>query len=507
MTNNNQLLEKILLELTLVKQENVKLKEIIVKQDLEIKELKRRLNLDSSNSSKPPSTDDGFKNKNDDKNDSKDKSNKKPNKKKDRGAQKGNPGNNLKRVDNPDKIEILEINSCKNCNHSLENIEAKSISTKQVFDIPKIEMEVTEIQQHSKVCPCCNTLNKPNFPEELKSYVQYGDNIKAFIAYLNTYQMIPYERIIELIEDFTSHKISSGTIYNILDKFYDKLEPYENSIKELLLKSPVINVDETGTRVKDKLHWTHTVSTSAITYYMIHQKRGGEAINDMAILPFYKGIAVHDHWKPYYKYNCIHSFCNAHHLRELVGIIENEEVRWAKDMHILLTNMNNYIYKLKENGKTEPSKGKKQQFYQEYGDICKSAQKFYPPPTEILKVANSGCEANFPRKTKRKPKQSKGKNLLDRFIKYKNETLRFFINLLVPFTNNLAERDLRMIKVKEKISGTFASFKGAEIFNRIRGYISTVKKNNKSVLKKLSNVFAPADPFGHLAESIRTVHK
>jgi len=477
--DKDTILEQILLELSQIKIELSQAKEIIKSLQKENKllkdenkKLKEIINKDSSNSSKPSSTDDRFKDK--DKSDKQDSTKKK---KRTRGAQKGNPGNNLKKVNNPNFIKVLEVDNCKNCNHSLENIEGHSIVTKQVFDIPKINMEVTEYQQHNKVCPCCNTANKPDFPEYLKSYAQYGDNIKTFIAYLNTYQMIPYARISELVEDFTSHKISSGTIYSILDTFYNKLESYENTIKDLLLKSAVINVDETGTRVKEKLHWTHTVSTSVLTYYMIHQKRGAVAIDDMEILPTYDGIAVHDHWKPYNKYNCMHSFCNAHHLRELIGVVENENVRWATDMHSLLINMNNYIYKLKENGKISPSKGKIQHFYQLYDNICQSAHKYYPPPPN-------------PTNSKRKPKQSKGKNLLDRFIEYKKETLRFFTNLLVPFTNNLAERDLRMIKVKEKISGTFASFKGAEIFSRIRGFISTVKKNNRSVFKELSNVLS-----------------
>jgi len=208
---------------------------------------------------------------------------------------------------------------------------------------------------------------------------------------------------------------------------------------------------------------------------MIHAKRGSEAIDDMEILPYYDGVAVHDHWKPYNKYECIHSFCNAHILRELVGIIENENAIWASDMHKLLTQMNDYLYSLKEKGKTTASKGKIQQFYQRYDNICKAAQNYYPPPIEIPK-------------TKRKPKQSKGKNLLDRLVEHKEGTLMFFVNLLVPFTNNLAERDLRMLKVKEKISGCFASFKGAQMFNRIRGFISTMKKNNRPVLEELGNV-------------------
>ncbi len=473
MNNSDNILEKIYFELKEIKEENKLLKYEIssLKKENQLlktenKKLKETISKDSKNSSKPPSTDNAFKDK--------ESNNDKSTKTKKRGGQKGSTSNNLSKVDNPTNIKILEINNCTNCNHSLENAETKSISIKQEFDIPKIKMEVTQYEQHNKVCPCCNTLNKPSFPEHLKSYVQYGDNVKTLIGYLNTYHMIPYERISELIKDFTSHKISTGTINNMLNSFYTKLESYEINIKELLLKSEVIHVDETGTRVKDKLHWTHTVSTSLLTYYMIHQKRGTLSIEDMDILPTYAGIAVHDHWKPYNQYNCIHSFCNAHHLRELISITQNEGVRWANDMHNLLTAMNNYIYTLKANNKTVPSKDKLKHFYQRYDNICSSALKFYPPSDNSI--------------TKRRTKQSKGKNLLDRFVKYKEESLLFFINLSVPFTNNLAERDLRMIKVKEKISGTFASFKGAQMFNRIRGFISTMKKNNRSVFNELSSV-------------------
>jgi len=464
--NQDEMLKNILLELEELRKENKELREENKLLKEENKKLKEQVNKDSSNSSKPPSTDNKFKEK---------ASSKAKDKNKKRGGQKGRKGSNLKKSDKPDKIEILESTTCINCKNNLEEVEVKSVSSKQVFDIPKVEMEVTEFQQHSKVCPCCKTVNKPEFPVGLNSYVQYGENIKTFIAYLNTYQMVPYERIGELVEDFTSHKMSSGTIYNILESFYDKMDVFEERSKEELLKSEVIHVDETGTKVGGKLHWSHVISTSILTYYMIHEKRGGEAIEDMEILPTFEGIAVHDHWKAYNKYECEHSFCNAHILRELNGVIENENVVWASDMHKLLTRMNDYLYSLKEKGKTSPSKGKIKQFYKQYDDICKSAEQYYPPPIDKPK-------------SKRKPKQSKSKNLLDRLVEYKEETLRFFVNLLVPFTNNLAERDLRMIKVKEKISGCFASFKGAEIFNRIRGFISTMKKNNRSVLEELGNV-------------------
>ena len=196
LSEQNEIIQQLRKENTQLKVENELLKQ-------EIKKLKETTNKDSTNSSKPPSTDDGFKEK---------ASKKDKNTDKKRGGQKGSKGNNLKKSDNPDTIEVLESSTCGKCNHSLLDIEVKSISAKQVFDIPPVKMKVTEFRQHSKVCPCCATVNKPDFPDGLNSYVQYGDNIKTFIAYLNTYQMVPYERITELVGDLTSHTMSSGTV-------------------------------------------------------------------------------------------------------------------------------------------------------------------------------------------------------------------------------------------------------------------------------------------------------
>jgi transposase len=265
-----------------------------------------------------------------------------------------------------------------------------------------------------------------------------------------------------MIEDLTSHRLSNGTIYNTLKRYHEKLESYEAHIKVLAHKEKVIHCDETGVNVKGVLHWMHTVSSDVMTFYMLHTKRGTIAMDAMEVLPKYKGIAVHDHWSPYNKYNCTHSFCNAHHLRELNFISQSEKVIWSQDMHVLLTTINKEVHKVKKKGKTYFSKHKVAHFYQYYDDICKGALVYYPPPDSTIK------------KTRGRTAQAKGKNLLDRFVKYKEEVLRFCTDFTVPFTNNLAERDLRMIKVKEKISGTFASFKGGEIFARIRGYISTV---------------------------------
>lgn len=442
---------------------------MVEKLEERIKELESRLNMNSTNSSKPPSTDDKLK---------KPKNKDTSNSKKKRGAQAGHKGKNLKIVGTPDNIKILLPTECSCCNRSLKNIDSLKYEKRQLFDLPEVKMQVTEFQSHSIECKKCHTLNKAEFPTNINAITQYGDNLKSFVSYLNTYQMLPYERISETIKDLTSHKISTGTIYNFLNTHYDKLEKFEATLKRSLLKEDVLNSDETGINIKAKLHWIHVTSSSVMTYYMLHQKRGRVAMDDMGIINNYNGILVHDHWTPYNNYECIHSYCNAHILRELNGVTEKESVIWSQDMHKLLTDMNIAVHKAKDSGKIQLSQPQIQKFIKNYEKITKSANNYYPPPAKGIKNSVG------------RPKQAKGKNLLDRLSKYQDETLRFLSDFRVPFTNNLAERDLRIIKVKEKISGSFASFKGGEIFCRIRSYISTLKKNNIAVLQGLRDALA-----------------
>lgn len=444
----------------------VQLEEDLIEANAEIKRLKEIIDKDSSNSSKPPSTDNKLRKK---------PTAKKSTTQKKRGGQQGHRGRTLKMVEHPNKVVVLEVSRCS-CGQSLDTVDSSKVITRQSFDLPEIKMMVTQFEQHTKVCPCCSSVNTKAFPDNVTATTQYGDNLRSFMAYCNTYQMIPYDRISEMIEDLTSHRLSNGTIYNTLNSYHKKLESYEERVKVLADKEKVLHCDETGVNVKGKLHWMHTVSSDVLTYYMPHAKRGTIAMDEMKILSKFKGIAVHDHWRPYNKYSCKHSFCNAHHLRELNFISQSEKVIWSENMHVLLTTINKKTHKAKMKGKTAFPMHKVKQFTQYYDDICKGALVYYPPPDTTTKKARG------------RTAQAKGKNLLDRFIKYKEEVLRFCTDFTVPFTNNLAERDLRMIKVKEKISGTFASFKGAEIFARIRGYISTVKKNNRSVLEELNNV-------------------
>jgi len=446
-----------------------RLQELVALQDIRIKELEEKLGMNSKNSSKPPSSDNKL---------NKDNSKKKStssNKK--RGAQKGHKGNTLKISATPDKTEHLMPTTCSCCGKSLENCDSLKTEKRQLFDLPKIEMYITEYQAHTKECPYCHTLNKAEFPPEIKSSTQYGNKLKSFVSYLNAYQMLPYERITELIEDLTSHKISTGTIYNFLNTHCNQLEEFENIVKKALINEDVIHSDETGINIAKKLHWIHVASSSKLTYYMLHAKRGKIAMDDMDILPNYKGIVVHDHWRSYNKYtDCIHSYCNAHILRELNGVYGNDKVQWSQDMHSLLTKMNKAVHKAKDKGKESLSVNQINKFTKNYEKITQAALKLYTP-----------IENSPPKKKRGKIKQPKAKNLLDRLLIYQVQTLRFANDFRVPFTNNQAEKDLRMIKVKEKISGSFASFKGGEIFCRIRSYISTLKKNNLSVFKGLES--------------------
>ena len=431
--------------------------------------------MNSSNSSKPPSSDNKL---------TKKKATQKSSEKK-RGGQKGHEGKNLKRVEIPDKIVSLKSEVCGGCNRDISKVESSQIIKRQVFDLPPMNIEVTEYQRHKVCCPNCQKVNQEAFPSHVKAVTQYGSGLKSFVSYLNAHHMLPYERISELIEDIVKHKISTGSIYNFLSENYDNLEGFEEELKKRLLQEEVLHADETGVNVQGKLKWIHTATCETAVHYGIHNKRGKEAIDNIDILPKYQGILLHDHWRPYNKYiHITHSYCNAHILRELQAEIDKNDKIWAKELQTLLTESNKMVKDYKEEGKASLSKEIRDKIIKKYEKITTKALKSYPPPKN--------------QKKRGKPKQEKGKNLLDRLIRYQEETLRFIDDFRVPFTNNMAERDLRMIKVKQKISGTFASFRGAEFFCRIKSFIATLKKNNLSVLDGLKNCYTlqPMKPLG-----------
>ena len=359
---------------------------------------------------------------------------------------------------------------CEECGHNLENVEVEAYEKRQVFDIPPVNLIVTEHQSQIKTCPNCGKLNKADFPESVKYPVQYGPNILASAIYCKNYQFIPYERISEFFSDIMGIKICSATIIRAEKECFRNLEEFENTIKEKLIASPVIHCDETGMKIEGKRHWLHVASNDKYTCYFAHPKRGSEAMDAMGILPEFKGIAVHDGWKPYTNYDCDHALCNVHLKRELTGIEENYKQQWAKDMNELLSEMKKYTDECKEQIKDldfEQIKALEERF----NTILMKGIEENPPSLNPKRKGKRG----------RNPK-TKARNLLDRFIEHKEKILRFLTDLKVPFENNQAERDIRMMKLQQKISGTFRTTQGAQAFCRIRAYISTIKKNNLPVI-------------------------
>jgi transposase len=438
-----------------------------------VDELKQQLAKNSRNSGKPPSTD-GFK---------------KPapkslRKKGDRnsGGQPGHPGHTLKMADKPDDIEHHRVEHCGCCGRSLAGQAPAGIEKRQVHDLPPIRLVVTEHRAESKRCTCGH-LNKAKFPEGVNAPAQYGPGVKAAAVYLKHYQFIPYERTCELLADLFGCPMSEGALATILAKSHELAAEPAAKIKTLIERAPVVHFDETGSRVEGKRWWMHSASTAGATHYDVHRKRGGEAIDEIGILPDFKGRAIHDFWKPYFGYTCPHGLCNAHHLRELTFVHEQLKEDWAKRMIDCLLDMKEAA---DQSGRTSSplSKTRIRAFERRYQSILDegyAANPLKPLPTRA-------------KKKRGRRKKSKARNLLERLDHHRSEVLAFLYDFEVPFDNNLAERDIRMMKVQQKISGTFRSEEGARAFCRIRGYISTARKNAVGAMDALTRLFE-GNPF------------
>ena len=299
------------------------------KMEARIKELEDQLAKDSRNSSKPPSSDGYGK--------PSPKSLRKKTKRK-VGGQKGHKGHTLTMTKNPHHTILHKVKKCSNCHQDLSHHQVLDKQHRQVYDIPPLQMLVTEHQAEVKLCEC-GCLNTGLLPDYVSHYVQYGPNIKTLLTYLQDYQLLPYARSAQLVDDLFEHQISQGTLYNIRQTAYETLETFELDLEMFLCAAALAGFDETGLRVIAKLHWLHSCSTDNCVHYQVHSKRGSDAMDDIGILPAFKGVAVHDFWKSYYKYNCQHALCNAHILRELIFIKERFEQDWAEDLINLLLQM------------------------------------------------------------------------------------------------------------------------------------------------------------------------
>jgi transposase len=443
------------------------LSEKVTELTAEVNDLKSRLAKDSSNSSKPPSSDGYSK--------PSPKSLRKKSGKKS-GGQKGHKGSTLSKVSNPDHTINHNSGKCS-CGRCLEEGAILSEERRQVFDIPIPRLEVTEHIVQTVKCSC-GRIHAGTFPEEVNAPTQYGSRVRALAVYLNQYQHLPYERTCEALSDLFCCSLSQGTLRNILADCHEKLEESEEAIKQQIQRSQVAHFDETGMRAGGKTCWIHSASTESATHYHIHRKRGADASVSAGILPHFKGTAIHDGWKSYMSFECRHGLCNAHHLRELIFIDEQFCQQWTKAMSDLLKQINISVQEAKEQGRTSLKRKLLKRYAAHYDQIIVEAYAENP------EKASTGP----PRRGRKK--KSKPLNLIERLDKQRNEVLLFMNDFSVPFDNNLAERDIRMAKLKQKISGCFRDFTGAEIFCRIRSYISSARKNDIDAMNALTKVFA-----------------
>ena len=430
-------------------------------------ELEGRLKKDSHNSNKPPSSD-GYGRP----------SPKSQRKKSGRqsGGQPGHEGRTLEMVAKADRIEEHWPSQCESCGGGLKCKEAQGYDARQVHDIPPIQVEVTEHRAMQVCCGQCGATTQGKYPDNVKSKVQYGSGITALGVYIQAYQLLPLERGTEFLRDVAGREVSDGTLVNMLANCAQRLTPIEAQIKAALLRAVTVNVDETGLRVKTKLHWLHVVSNDVLTYYAVDTQRGKSAQERIGILPTFEGIAIHDALPSYLKWSCKHSLCNAHLLRELTALEETTDQRWPTRLKSLLVDMKTAVDQAVERKRFALSPAIIAKFQADYDQLVRTALRANPRPK--YQLGQRG-----------RPRASPARNLAERLRDHKQAVLLFIHDFRASFDNNQAERDLRMMKVKQKISGCFRSLHGARIFATVRGYISTVRKQGFSALNALRHLF------------------
>ena len=440
----------------------------------EVRELKAKASKNSHNSSKPPSSDGLSK--------PKPKSLRQPSQRP-TGGQPGHPGHTLRMVDKPDHTVLHRVERCADCERSLADQAPDKIERRQVFDLPEPKLEVTEHQSEVKTC-ACGCCNRAAFPPDVTAPVQYGPRVKSVAIYLKEYQLLPFDRLTEIMRDlFACPTLSEGTLANFSVACSKQLQPVDVFIRDLVAKSKVVGFDETGMRAVGSLHWLHTASTQYLTWYFAHKKRGSEAMDAAGILPNFQGRAIHDFWSSYLKYGCDHGLCNGHILRELIFLWEEHNQQWAKTMIDHLLAIKEAVDTARNTGLTALPSADLDGFQNIYLEIASAGY-----------VQNPITEAPPEPRRRGRQKQSKARNLLDRFRDHPESILAFMYDFDVPFDNNLSERDLRMQKLRQKISGTFRSLGSLVDFCRIRSYISTARKNGLTALDALHRIYQ-GDPF------------
>ncbi len=400
------------------------------------------------------------------------------------GGQAGHPGSTLLLSPTPDTVIVHPVEVCQHCQRDLREVESLQVERRQVLDLPPKRVVVIEHQAQHKCCPACHEISSALFPDEVRAPVQYGAALGAVGVYLVQQQLLPYERACEVLEDLLGPTMSVGTLQALVERCAKQLEPVEQQIKAALRRAPVLHQDETGLYVAGQRHWMHVSATERLTHYAVHPKRGKAALDAIGILADFAGVSVHDGWSSYWQFLCQHALCNVHHLRELTFLEEEQQQAWAGEMKELLLDSKAAVEQARTQGRTSLHPLEVADWKARYQTLLAEGYQANPPdpPPEIAK--------------KGRRKQSATRNLLDRLSTHQEAVLAFLDNFAVPFDNSLAERDIRMVKVQQKVSGCFRSPAGAVAFCRIRGYLSTLRKQGLAVLTALEQALVghPVSP-------------
>lgn len=396
------------------------------------------------------------------------------------GGQVGHTGRTLEFSATPDRIERHRPAWCAHCQKPLKpSVPGEVRQRRQVVDVPPLALEVVEHQVESLVCACCGRETAGAFPAAVTNPVQYGPRLKALAVYLKHEHFIPYARSQRFLADLFGATISAGSLQNMVHHAAHLLQPVTEKIKAALLQTPVVHFDESGFYIAGQRQWLHSAGSQRLTYYAPHPYRGQRATNEIGILPHLQGVAHHDHWATYWQYQqCRHALCNVHHLRELNALAEQGEQPWAARFKHFLLAAKVVVADARRRGQSALPSPKLAQVERLYRRLTTLALQAHPPPP-----------AGWPQGKRGRPKKSKARNFAERLDKHRQAVLAFVYDFKVPFDNNLAERDIRMLKVQQKVSGCFRSPEGAHAFCTIRTYIASLRKQNIPVWSALNSIF------------------
>jgi transposase len=443
----------------------------------EIEALRGRLVKDSHNSSKPPSSD-GPGGPSGPKRVPKSlrkASGRRP------GGQPGHPGHTLPLVEGPDEVRVHQPSVCRGCGHALGSAPVLRTERRQVVDLPVVRVQVVEHRAETRGCPGCGQATTAPFPAEVTAPIQYGPGVATLAVYLHQEQLLPVERTGRVLGEVFGCPISGGTLERMVARCADAVAGVVAAIKQAVIAAPILHVDETGLSLNGQTAWLHVASTDQLTWYATHQKRGQEALDALGVLPTVRGRVVHDGLWSYWHYQqCGHALCNAHHLRELIFVEEHLKQTWASGVITLLLEIKEAAECARADGLTALPPEPQRVWVARYERLVAEGLRLNPPAPPTGKRG--------------RPKRSPAGNLALRLSTHQAETLAFMTDLQVPFDNNQAERDLRMMKVRQKISGCFRSLVAVDRFCQIRSYVGTLRKQGLPILASLADAFRGQPP-------------